>query len=167
MGLRPTQYRCASESLLRRLRKDGSLPRIHPLIDLCNAVSVAYAIPVGVFDVSALALPLEVRYAHGDETYVTFGGEKENPAPGEVVFADREGQAHARRWTNRQSGASAVREETSRVLIVAEAMHETGTEDVRRLAETLAGELAALWDATPRTGLPTRTDPRFQLPHSR
>ena len=39
MGLKPTQYRCASEALLRRLRKDGALPQLHPLIDLCNAAS--------------------------------------------------------------------------------------------------------------------------------
>ncbi|HEY3906880.1 MAG TPA: hypothetical protein VGM14_23450 [Streptosporangiaceae bacterium] len=29
-GLKPTQYRCASESLLRRFRKEGSLPNLHP-----------------------------------------------------------------------------------------------------------------------------------------
>src|SRR2546430_985375 len=46
MGLKPTQYRCAAESLLRRFRKEGSLPRLHPLVDLCNAVSLAFAIPV-------------------------------------------------------------------------------------------------------------------------
>src|SRR6266851_3514742 len=51
MGLKPTQYRCASESLLRRLRKDGALPRLHPLVDICNAISLAYAIPLAVFDV--------------------------------------------------------------------------------------------------------------------
>jgi hypothetical protein len=49
MGLKPTQYRCASEALLRRLRKEGTLPPLHPLVDLCNAVSVAYAVPVAVF----------------------------------------------------------------------------------------------------------------------
>src|SRR5687768_17444760 len=48
MGLKPTQYRCASEALLRRYRKDKTLPHINPLVDLCNAVSVAYAIPVAV-----------------------------------------------------------------------------------------------------------------------
>jgi hypothetical protein len=46
IGLKPTQYRCASEALLRRYRKDKTLPHIHPLVDLCNAASVAYAIPV-------------------------------------------------------------------------------------------------------------------------
>src|SRR5512132_2189244 len=38
MGLKPTQYRSASESLLRRFRKEHSLPQIHPLVDVCNAI---------------------------------------------------------------------------------------------------------------------------------
>src|SRR5438132_11573072 len=63
MGLKPTQYRCASESLLRRFRKEGALPRIHPLIDLCNAISLAFATPVAVFDVSKVAAYVEVGRA--------------------------------------------------------------------------------------------------------
>ena len=43
MGLKPTQYRCASEALLRRFRKEGCLPLLHPLVDLCNAASLAFA----------------------------------------------------------------------------------------------------------------------------
>src|ERR1700733_5344909 len=30
MGLKPTQYRCASEALLRRFRKEGNLPAFRP-----------------------------------------------------------------------------------------------------------------------------------------
>ena len=75
MGLKPTQYRCASESLLRRFRKEGELPRIHPLIDLCNAISLAYATPIAVIDSDQIAENLEVRHASGDEGYLTFGGE--------------------------------------------------------------------------------------------
>ncbi|KFU76615.1 B3/B4 domain-containing protein (DNA/RNA-binding domain of Phe-tRNA-synthetase) [Amycolatopsis lurida] len=142
MGLKPTQYRCASESLLRRLRKEGTLPRIHPVIDLCNAVSVAYAIPVAVLDVAKISGSLEVRQARGDEKYVTFAGTVEQPNPGEVIFADEDGQAHARRWTNRQSGHSAVSATTSDVLIVSEGLHATAAEDVRLLTEAIASELA-------------------------
>jgi DNA/RNA-binding domain of Phe-tRNA-synthetase-like protein len=104
MGLKPTQYRCAAESLLRRFRKEGSLPGLHPLVDLCNAISLAYAIPVAVFDTAAIDGDLEVRYATGDEDYLTFSGEHEHPDLGEVIFADQAERAHARRWTNRQSG---------------------------------------------------------------
>jgi DNA/RNA-binding domain of Phe-tRNA-synthetase-like protein len=63
MGLKPTQYRCAAEALLRRYRKEKVLPRIHPLIDLCNAVSLAFAVPVAVFDIAKIAGDLEVRHA--------------------------------------------------------------------------------------------------------
>lgn len=153
MGLKPTQYRCASESLLRRFRKEGSLPRIHPLIDLCNAISLAYAIPVAVFDRARVAGSMEVRHAAGDETYVTFGGEVERPEPGEVIFADAEGRAHARRWSNRQSGHSAVRDSTSAVLIVAEAMHATARADVEALTAALAEELSRTWSARPETSI--------------
>lgn len=155
MGLKPTQYRCASESLLRRFRKEGSLPQLHPLIDLCNAVSLAYAIPVAVFDRAQIVGDLAVRHATGDENYLTFSGETEHPTPGEVIFADTAGNAHARRWTNRQSGLSGIRESTSDVLIVSEAMHETATSDIANLIAKLAEELATVWDGSPETGFPT------------
>ena len=161
MGLKPTQYRCAAESLLRRFRKEGSLPRLHPLVDLCNAVSLAFAIPVAVLDVAEIAWPLEVRYAEGDEDYLTFGGETEHPAPGEVIFADHAGQAHARRWTNRQSGRSAVRATTSTVLIVAEALHATAAGDVAELIAALSAEIAAAWLVKPQTAVLTATAPAF------
>jgi DNA/RNA-binding domain of Phe-tRNA-synthetase-like protein len=161
MGLKPTQYRCAAESLLRRFRKEGSLPRLHPLVDLCNAVSLAFAVPVAVFDAARVAWPLEVRYADGDEDYLTFGGETEHPTAGEVIFADRAGRAHARRWTNRQSGRSAVRDSTTAVLIVAEALHDQAAADIPELTATLAAELAAIWSLTPATAVLTPAKPRF------
>lgn len=161
MGLKPTQYRCAAEALLRRFKKEGSLPHIHPLIDLCNAVSLAYAVPVAVFDASKIAGYLEVRYAAGDETYLTFSDEIEHPGAHEVIFADAAGNAHARRWTNRQSGLSAVRDSTAAVLIVAEALHETAAADVPPLLAALAGDLAAVWSVTPRTAILGPSSPLF------
>lgn len=144
MGLKPTQYRCASEALLRRLRRDGDLPSVNPIIDVCNAVSVAYAVPIAVFDLEQVAQRIEVRYATGDETYLSFGGDTERPNPGEVIFADAEGRAHARRWTNRQSALSAVSHGTTAVLVVSEAMHDRGAEDVPLLLTAVADELQAL-----------------------
>jgi DNA/RNA-binding domain of Phe-tRNA-synthetase-like protein len=163
MGLKPTQYRCASEALLRRFRKEGSLPQLHPLIDICNAISIAFAIPVAVFDVSQIAQYVEVRYATGDETYVTFSGEVEHPDAREVVFADRAGQAHARRWTNRQSGQSAVRETTTAALIVAEAMHPSAPADVERLVTALADELTVLWSTPTNPTILSPSTPRFEF----
>lgn len=161
MGLKPTQYRCAAEALLRRFRKEGALPPLHPLVDLCNAVSLAFAIPIAVFDADKIAAPLEVRYAGGEEDYLTFSGETEHPEPGEVIFADAAGRAHARRWTNRQSGRSAVREETAAVLIVAEALHETAPADISRLIAVLGEEISHLWPVSATSAVLSRAAPRF------
>ena len=150
MGLKPTQYRCAAESLLRRFRKEGSLPAIHPLIDLCNAASIAFAVPVAVLDVAKIAWPLQVRHASGSENYLAFSGETEHPEPGEVSFVDAQGNAHARRWTHRQSGLSAVRDDTASVLVVAEAMHAGGAADAKKLIDALAEAIDQAWGVTPR-----------------
>jgi DNA/RNA-binding domain of Phe-tRNA-synthetase-like protein len=165
MGLKPTQYRCASEALLRRLRKEGTLPQLHPLVDVCNAASAAFAIPVAVFDVAKITGQLEVRYASGDEDYLTFSGQTEHPGPHEVIFADEAGQVHARRWTNRQSGRSAVQDSTAAVLIVAEAMHDSASSDVPKLIAAIAGELNAVWSTTPATTVLSQSAPRFSFPN--
>ena len=98
---------------------------------------MAYAIPVTVFDLDRVDGNLEVRYATGTEVYRTFSGETEHPAPGEVIFADAASQAHARRWTNRQSALSAVRPDSTRALIVAEALHDNAVADVAALLDEL------------------------------
>lgn len=163
MGLKPTQYRCASESLLRRFRKEGSLPRLHPLVDLCNAISLAFAIPVAVFDVAMIAGGLEVRHATGDEDYLTFAGEHEHPEPGEVIFADAGGQAHARRWTNRQSGRSAAAHSTASVLVVAEAMHASAPTDVAEVVAAVCDELGTAWSVKPESALLSPSARRFEF----
>ncbi len=163
MGLKPTQYRCASESLLRRFRKEKSLPHVHPLIDLYNAISLAFAIPVAVFDVSKIAECIEVGYAAGSEVYLAFSGEVEKPEAHEVIFADSAGRAHARRWTNRQSAYSVVRDQTRAVLIVAEAMHDSAATDIPNLTTAIADEFNVIWSATPKTRILTQSSPRFEF----
>lgn len=147
MGLKPTQYRSAGEALLRRFRREDALPRLHPLVDLCNAVSLAFALPVAVFDLEGVDGFLEVRHATGAEQHLAFSGEIEHPDPGEVIFADAAGHAHARRWTFRQSRRSTVSAATCRALIVSEGLHATAATDVPALIEALAPEIAAVWGA--------------------
>lgn len=163
MGLKPTQYRCAAESLLRRFRKDGSLPKIHPLIDICNAVSLAYATPVAVFDTSKVSGGIDVRHATGTESYLTFSGQTETPEPGEVIFGDDADTAHARRWTNRQSAYSAVGDTTYSVLIVVEAMHQTASKDVHELTLAITDELDATWAAKPQQAQLSAAATRFEF----
>lgn len=163
MGLKPTQFRSAAESLLRRIRANGDLPRLHPLVDLCNAVSAALAIPIAVVDLDRIDGDLTVRPATGLETYVTFSGDLEHPATGEIIYVDETAHAHSRRWVTRQSGRSAIGPSTSRALIVAEAMHDGAEADVGRVLSILSHEIAAAWGAAPLHRRLSRDDPSIEL----
>lgn len=144
MGLKPTQYRCAAEALLRRLRKDRTLPRFHPLVDVLNAESALAAVPIAAFDIAHVVGNITVRSATGDEIYETFQGETEAPEPGEIIFADAAGQAHSRRWVFRQSATSVVNGMSNAVLIVAEALHDDAEAALATLKSRLERRAAEL-----------------------
>ena len=164
MGMKPTQYRSAAEALLRRFRREGALPRLHPLVDLCNAVSLAFALPVAVFDLDGVHGYLEVRHATGAEEYLAFSGEVEAPDLNEVIFADAAGHVHARRWTFRQSRRSTVSAATHSALIVSEGLHATAAADVPALIDARAGEITSVWGAPAGRAVLTAEVPRWELP---
>jgi DNA/RNA-binding domain of Phe-tRNA-synthetase-like protein len=163
MGLKPTQYRSAGEALLRRFRREDDLPRLHPLVDLCNAVSLAFALPVAVFDLAKVEEFLEVRHAKGTEQYLAFSGEIETPSPDEVIFADAADQVHARRWTFRQSRRSVISPETTYALIVSEGLHETADADARALIDILAEKITALWSPPRHQKILSAEAPRLEF----
>jgi len=137
-GVDPTQYRSAAEGLIRRLTKQGELPRIGTLVDLANLVSIRHALPVAVFDVEAIGGGILVRFARGDERWSDLGSSTtERPEPGEVIFADDTDEVVARRWCWRQSAASAAREGTTEILVTVEGHHEGATADVTGALEEL------------------------------
>jgi len=130
-GVDPTQYRSASEALLRRLTKKGDIPSINLLVDLGNLVSIRYGLPVAVFERQALQGTVSVHFANGSERYSELGtSEEDHPVPGEVVFSDETRQVIARRWCWRQSESSAATTQTRECLMTIEAHHATGRQDI-------------------------------------
>lgn len=143
-GVKPTQYRNAAESLLRRLTKKGDIPSINTLVDLANLVSIRHRMPVAVFDQADVAGATTVRFATGNERFTDLGTDTvSHPEAGEVVFVDDDSVVSARRWCWRQSAQSAARPGTVDALITIEGQHE-GAEDDVALATR---DLLALLDA--------------------
>ena len=163
MGLKPTKYRSASEALLRRFKREDDLPKLHPLVDLCNAASLAFALPVAIFDLQNVDEFIEVRQAIGTEQYLSFQEQIEHPEPGEIIFADAADHAHARRWTFRQSRRSVVGADTQKVVIVSEGVHERAPEDVPALLVELRGAVTDLWIEPEVQAILTSTNPRLDF----
>lgn len=142
-GVKPTQHRNAAEALLRRLARHGHMPSINPAVDLGNMVSIRHFLPVAVFDLATVVLPVTVTVASGAETFLGIGSSQpEHPAPGEVIFVDGRGEVAARRWCWKQSARGATGPETSDVMYVIEAVHEDAADDVKDASDQLVDLLA-------------------------
>ena len=46
-GAKPKRTPCSADALRKRVLRDGALPALDPVVDLYNAVSLRYAVPVG------------------------------------------------------------------------------------------------------------------------
>ena len=132
------RYVCSAEALIRRA--DG-FPAINRLVDLYNAVSVKWAVPVGGEDIDRVSSPVRLVFAAGGES---FGG-GDPPKPGEVVWADSVGVT-CRRWNWRQGVRTRLTDATRRAYFLFDALPVF---DDASLVAAMEDLLSRLRDACP------------------
>ena len=116
VDINPNKFLCSIEALFTRIAKKKGFPEINAIVDLGNAISLKYCLPIGAHDIATMKEGLEVRVAQEGDTFLPFGGtETETPDPGEVVYVSGT-EVRTRRWTWRQSEIGKISEDTSDVL---------------------------------------------------
>lgn len=122
LGISATKYQSSIESLLRRALKGGPFPRINPLVDLYNAISLRHLVPIGGHALEPIDGNIRLCFAQGGETFVPMDlGEQEIVENGEVIYAD-DTAVLTRRWVWRQSNKDKVLNETNRIFIPIDVM---------------------------------------------
>lgn len=80
------------EALLRRLGKEGGLPKINSVVDGINAAAIKHRVALSGFDAGAVSLPISLRLSQKGEEVSLLGKEgKVKTQAGELVYADRRG----------------------------------------------------------------------------
>ena len=103
-GAKPKRTPCSAEALHKRVIRDGEMASIDPIVDLYNAVSLSFAVPVGGENFSAYQGSPRLLRATGSEPFDTVQSGNnvvEYPESGEVIWADDRGVT-CRRWNWRQ-----------------------------------------------------------------
>jgi DNA/RNA-binding domain of Phe-tRNA-synthetase-like protein len=134
------RYSCSAEALTAR---GAELPRIGPLVDRYNAVSMKWAIPVGGEDLDRVVPPVRLVFASGEEP---FNGPDDHPRRGEVVWVDGVGVT-CRRWNWRQCVRTRLSEETSRAYFVFDALPPFSDTSLAGAMEELSALLRGGWPA--------------------
>lgn len=123
-----------------------SLPPIHPLVDLYNAVSLSSGLCLGADDLEKTQGDLAFRFSRPGDSFVDMAaapGEDPNDPPkeGEVVYACAS-HVLCRRWNWRQDARSVVGPQTRRAVITAQSNGVGSVEDAaQELVDWIGREL--------------------------
>lgn len=148
-GAKPQKFRSSVESLLRRA--ESGLPRINPLTDLYNALSVLHQVPIGGEDLDHYVGAPRLIRASGQESFDTVAdGEDivDHPEPGEVVWVDDRGVT-CRMWNWRQCRRTRLTEETTNALFIVDALAPVSNENLAEIESSFTGYLQQLYPGAP------------------
>lgn len=143
-GAKPSDFKNSAEALTRRAV--NGLPRINPLTDLYNALSVLYSTPIGGEDLSNYQGPPRLIRALGNEPFDTVADGQDvidHPEPGEVVWVDDAGVT-CRRWNWRQCRRTALSDTTSTALFIVDALGPLSDASLGELGEDLVSSVTKM-----------------------
>lgn len=162
LGINPNKYMCSIEALMTRIAKGKGFPEISPAVDLGNAVSLKYVLPIGAHDMGTVESCLEVRPARAGDTFIPFGGgDAELPEPGEVIYVSG-GEVRTRRWTWRQSEIGKITGATRDLLFPVDGFTSMNRDRVLAAAEELAQNAREKLGAEAVTGVVDKDNPVFE-----
>jgi DNA/RNA-binding domain of Phe-tRNA-synthetase-like protein len=145
-GAKPQRTPCSADALRKRVLKTGSLPSIDPIVDLYNAISLQYAVPVGGENFASYIGMPRLAIADGTEEFDTMkdgAPARETPEHGEVVWRDDVGVT-CRRWNWRQGVRTRLGADATQMWFVLESLPEMPLTALHQAGEQLVQGLGVL-----------------------
>lgn len=140
--------RCSVENLLKRVLHDNPVGIIFPSVDITNAISLKYALPIGAEDASKFVGDLRLGIMKGDEYYLAHGEENEEPPiEGEIAYADDEGVVcRCLNW--RDAKRTEINDDTTYEFIAMECVEEDRINELKEALDELAQLMSKYMGAT-------------------
>lgn len=145
-GAKPKRTPCSAEALRRRVLRDGSMAALDPVVDLYNAVSLRYAVPVGGENGDAYRGNPRLIIASGSEPFDTMKegqAATEYPDAGEVVWCDDAGVT-CRRWNWRQGVRTRLSASDRHMWFILESLPEMPLDALHEAGKMLTDGLEAM-----------------------
>lgn len=151
LDINPNKYPCSIEALISRTVKTRFIPSINPIVDLGNALSIKYFIPLGVHDIDKLTSDIMIRFANEDDKFIPFGmSEIETSDLNEVIYVSGN-NVKTRRWTWRQGENGKIDNNVTDVFIPIDGFTEN-KDKVLKLRDEFAYILENKLDANVKVG---------------
>ena len=139
LSISGSKFPSSIESMAKRILRGDPFPRINPLVDLYNSVSLRYLVPMGGHDLNTIKGNIYLKFAEGWEPFTPMGGGDTIIVPkGELVYRDDQ-EILTRNWVWRQCEKDKATEKTKNIFIPIDVLGEVGREYAEKIALELSG----------------------------
>jgi len=139
--------RCSIENLLKRMLKGNPVGSITPSVDIYNAVSLEYALPVGGEDIDSFKGDVRLGITEGGDAFRPLGEDEDDPTlPGELCYRDDAG-AICRCWNWRDGERTALSDGSRNGFLVVECVDPQRIDDLKAAIDELAAAVGRHLDA--------------------
>lgn len=137
LNINPNKYMCSIEALMTRISKGNNLPCINPIVDLGNALSVKYSLPLGVHDIDKFSSNIEIRESNKNDEFIPFGSNIiEHLDDSEIIYVSGN-DVKTRRWTWRQGENSKITNDSKNLFIPIDGFSDINKDKVISLQNEL------------------------------
>lgn len=112
--------RSSIEALLKRVDSGNPVTSISPLVDIYNATSLQFALPIGAEDLDTFEGDLRLTITNGGDEFYLIGDDENKPTlPGELAYIDNAG-AVCRCFNWRDGARTMITDQTVNAFLVIE-----------------------------------------------
>lgn len=138
-----------------------NLPFINPIVNLGNALSLKYILPIGSHDIHKLYGDMELRFSTEEDYFVGLGEvEKECMPEKELVYVSQH-TVKTRRWIWRQSEDGKITPETNYVFFPIDGFENVNSEQVLKARDELAEIIQKEYQCKVKVGYINRDNNSF------
>ena len=163
LGTNPNKYMSSIEAIASRIEKKKGFPSINPVVDLGNAMSIKYLLPMGAHDIDAASGDIQVRFSRQGDQFTPFGETAaEILDAGELIYSAGE-RVKTRRWIWRQSEEGKVTEASQNVFFPIDGFADHNLSRVIAARDELAELLVMLFDCEVKVGWLDQAAPSMEI----
>ena len=149
--------------MARRVLKGDPFPKINPLVDLYNSISLRFLVPMGGHDLDTLEGNIHLRFTEGGEPFTPMGGGETGVVPkGELVYCD-DREVLTRNWVWRQCEKDKATEKTKNIFIPIDVLGEVGRERADEIILELSQLIPRYLGGTLFSAVLTREKPSVEF----
>lgn len=163
LGINPNKFMSSIEAMLTRTSKGKGLPNISSIVDLGNAVSLKYMVPLGAHDIDTLDGDIEVRFSKEGDSFIPLGTEEtEILEDGELIYSAGD-NVRTRRWIWRQSEQGKITNESKNIFFPIDGFEDKNYESVMSARDELASLLKEVFSCDVKVGFIDKNNTEFEI----